>query len=396
MLWWLKISNFAPFFEILCKNLMRFLNKYLVVVGAMLLLVSCHQRQERVVTPYGSVLDSVTVTEEFDLDDIQTNGELIMATVSGPDTYYDYRGRQLGTQYLICLHFADSLGVRLRIDVCRDSAELKQRLQDGEADLVAWPTPGEIEVGAEKPELAEELALWYHPDRIAAAKKEEQDLLTVKKVRRRIFSPMLDKRGGIISHYDQFFIAYSRDIRWDWRLLAAQCYQESTFDPKAVSFAGAKGLMQIMPGTADHLGVSRSRLYEPEANIAAATKYIAKLQRTFADIGDHYERTNFVLASYNGGAHHIRDAMALAKRDGKNPHRWNEVAQYVLRLAQPRYYNDPIVKYGYMRGSETVDYVAKIRQRYAGYRGVKSPHMGFHVSKPRKADQRKKKYDLQN
>jgi membrane-bound lytic murein transglycosylase F len=375
---------------------MRFLNKYLVVVGAMLLLVSCHQRQERVVTPYGSVLDSVEVTEDFDLPDIQTNGELIMATVSGPETYYDYHGRQLGTQYLICQHFADLLGVRLRIDVCRDSAELRRRLDEGEADLVAWPTPGEIEVGAEKPELAEELALWYHPDRIAAAKKEEQDLLTVKKVRRRIFSPMLDKRGGIISHYDQYFIAYSRDIRWDWRLLAAQCYQESTFDPKAVSFAGAKGLMQIMPGTADHLGVSRSRLYEPEANIAAATKYIAELQRTFADIGDHYERTNFVLASYNGGAHHIRDAMALAKRDGKNNHRWGEVAPYVLKLAQPKYYNDPLVKYGYMRGSETVDYVSKIRQRFAGYQGVKSPHMGFHVSKPRKADQRKKKYDLQN
>ena len=396
MLWWLKISNFAPFFEILCKNLMRFLNKYLVVVGAMLLLVSCHQRQERVVTPYGSVLDSVEVTEDFDLPNIQTNGELIMATVSGPETYYDYHGRQLGTQYLICQHFADSLGVRLRIDVCRDSAELKRRLEEGEADLVAWPTPGQIEVGAEKPELAEELALWYHPDRVAAAKKEEQDLLTVKKVRRRIFSPMLDRRGGIISHYDQYFIAYSRDIRWDWRLLAAQCYQESTFDPKAVSFAGAKGLMQIMPGTADHLGVSRSRLYEPEANIAAATKYIAELQRTFADIGDHYERTNFVLASYNGGAHHIRDAMALAKRDGKNNHRWGEVAPYVLKLAQPKYYNDPLVKYGYMRGSETVDYVSKIRQRFAGYQGVKSPHMGFHVSKPRKADQRKKKYDLQN
>lgn len=375
---------------------MRFLNKYLVVVGTMLFLVSCHQRQERVVTPYGSVLDSVEVTEDFDLPDIQTNGELIMATVSGPETYYDYHGRQLGTQYLICQHFADSLGVRLRIDVCRDSVELRRRLDEGEADLVAWTTPGQFEVGAEKPELAEELALWYHPDRIVAAKKEEQDLLTVKKVRRRIFSPMLDKRGGIISHYDQYFIAYSRDIRWDWRLLAAQCYQESTFDPKAVSFAGAKGLMQIMPGTADHLGVSRSRLYEPEANIAAATKYIAELQRTFADIGDHYERTNFVLASYNGGAHHIRDAMALAKRDGKNNHRWGEVAPYVLKLAQPKYYNDPLVKYGYMRGSETVDYVSKIRQRFAGYQGVKSPHMGFHVSKPRKADQRKKKYDLQN
>ena len=389
-----KLVTLHRFSRFLYSILMRFVNKYTTAVGAVLLLLSCQQRQERVVTPYGSVLDSVAVTEDFDLDDIQTNGELIVATVSGPDTYYDYRGKQLGTQYLICQHFADSLGVRLRIDVCRDSAELKRRLQDGEVDLVAWPTPGEIEVGSDKPELAEELAVWYHPDRIAAAKKEEQELLTVRKVRRRIFSPMLDKRGGIISHYDQYFITYSRDIRWDWRLLAAQCYQESTFDPKAVSFAGAKGLMQIMPGTADHLGVSRSRLYEPEVNIAAATKYIAQLQRTFADIGDHYERTNFVLASYNGGSHHIRDAMALAKRDGKNPRRWSEVSPYVLRLAQPRYYNDPLVKYGYMRGSETVDYVAKIRQRYAGYQGVKSPHMGFHPSQPRKAEQRKKKYDI--
>ena len=109
-------------------------------------------------TPYGSVLDSVEVTEDFDLPDIQTNGELIVATTSGPDTYYDYRGKQLGTQYLICQHFADSLGVRLRIDVCRDSAELRRRLEEGEADLVAWATPGQFEVGAEKPELAEELA----------------------------------------------------------------------------------------------------------------------------------------------------------------------------------------------------------------------------------------------
>ena len=206
--------------------------------------------------------------------------------------------------------------------------------------------------------------------------------------------PALDKKGGIISHYDHLFMTYSRDIRWDWRLMAAQCYQESTFDPKAVSFAGAKGLMQIMPGTADHLGLARDKLYDPESNIRAAAKYIAELQQTFSDIRDHYERTNFVLASYNGGSHHIRDAMALAKRDGKNPHRWADVSAYVLKLANPRYYNDPIVKNGYMRGSETVDYVAKIRQRHAGYQGVKSPHIGFHPSQPRKADKRKNKYDI--
>ena len=367
---------------------------FLLLLGVFVFLVSCTQKQERVVTPYGSVLDSVTVTEEFDLTDIQTSGELIIATLSGPDTYYDYHGKSLGTQYLICQRFADSLGVRLRVEVCRDSAELVNKQQEGDIDLIAYPTPGHIEAGNDKSELAEELKTWYRPALIAEAKKMETELLTVRKVRRRVFAPMLDKKGGIVSHYDHLFMTYSRDIRWDWRLMAAQCYQESTFDPRAVSFAGAKGLMQIMPGTADHLGLSRDKLYDPESNIRAAAKYIAELQQKFSDIRDHYERTNFVLASYNGGAHHIRDAMALAQRDGRNPHRWADVSAYVLKLAQPRYYHDPLVKYGYMRGSETVDYVSKIRQRHAGYQGVKSPHMGFHPSQPRKADKRKNKYDL--
>ena len=373
---------------------MRFLNKYALMGALLALLLSCTQKQERIVTPYGSVLDSVNVSEDFDLAEIQTNGELIMATLNGPETYYDYHGKSLGTQYLICQQFADSLGVRLRVDVCRDSAELVQKLRSGDVDLVAWAKPGQIDADPEKTDLVEALRQWNRPSRVDAARQEETALLTVKKVRRRIFSPMLDKNKGIISNYDGYFQQYSRDIRWDWRLMAAQCYQESTFDPKAVSFAGAKGLMQIMPGTADHLGVARDKLYDPETNIAAAAKLIKELQQAFSDIRDHYERTNFVLASYNGGSHHIRDAMALARRDGKNASRWAEVAPYVLKLATAQYYNDPIVKYGYMRGSETVDYVEKIRSRHASYQGVRSPHVGFHPSQPRKADKRKNKFDI--
>ena len=370
--------------------------KYVGFGAILLSLESCFEKKHEVmVAPWGVVEDSIPATDEFDLHDIQTSGELIMATVSGPQTYYEYHGKYLGTQFLICQRFADSLGVRLRVEVYRDSLELLKRQAEGEVDIVAWPTPGHLDADTAKSDLAKELQGWYHPGLIAAVQKEENDLLTVRKVSRRIFSPMLDAKGGVISHYDQYFMAYARDIRWDWRLLAAQCYQESTFDPRAVSFAGAKGLMQIMPGTSDHLGVSRSKLYEPEANIQAAVKYIGQLQNTFRDIRDNYERTNFVLASYNGGAHHIRDAMNLAKRDGKNPHRWSDVAPYVLKLSQPQYYNDPIVKYGYMRGSETVDYVQRIRQRHAGYQGVKTPHMGFHgTGTPRKADKRKNKYDI--
>lgn len=347
-------------------------------------------------TPYGSVLDSVDISEDFDLEEIQTSGELIMATLTGPQTYYDYHGKSMGTQYFICQRFADSLGVHLRVEVCRDSLELSERLKSGEIDLVAWATPGQISVDENKPELVEEMKRWYRPSRIEEARNEEHTLLTVKKVRRRIFSPMLDKKGGIISHYDHLFMTYSRDIRWDWRLLAAQCYQESTFDPKARSWAGACGLMQIMPGTADHLGLSRANIYDPEQNIAAAVRYLAELERNFSDIREHSERTKFVLAAYNGGHFHIRDAMALARKNGRNANSWREVEPFVLGLSQPQYYNDPVVKNGYMRGSETVDYVRKIHERWNGYRGVKTVRaISGPQGIPQKAKhERKKKYQI--
>ena len=372
----------------------QILNKYAVFL-AVLLLVSCtEKKQERIVTPWGEVLDSIETSEGFDLHEIQHSGQMILATISGPQTYYDYHGKQLGTQYLLVQRLADRLGVGVRVDVCRDSLELISKLSECQADIIAWPTPGNLEVSPDKPLLAAELKGWYKPEMIEEVKKEETTLLTTQRVKRHVFSPMLDKKGGIISHYDKLFMQYSQPIRWDWRLMAAQCYQESTFDPKAVSFAGAKGLMQIMPGTADLLGLPRDKMYDPEQNIAAAAKYLGQLEGKLSDIHDRMERTNFVLASYNGGIHHIRDAMALAQRDGKNPHRWRDVSEYVLKLATPKYYNDPIVKHGYMRGSETVDYVAKIRQRHQGYMGVKTPHLGFHPSQPRKADKRKNKYDI--
>ena len=191
-----------------------------------------------------------------------------ISTISGPQTYYDYHGRQLGTQYLLVQRLADKIGVGIRVEICRDSTELAAKFAEGEVDIVAWPTPGAIDVNPESPLLAKE---W------------ETSLLTTQRVKRHVFSPMLDKKGGVISHYDKLFMQYSQPIRWDWRLMAAQCYQESTFDPKAVSFAGAKGLMQIMPGTADVLGLPRDKMYDPEQNIAAAAKYLGQLEGKFGD-----------------------------------------------------------------------------------------------------------------
>ena len=386
----------------MCKKMRTFvaqMSKYsLLLLSVLLLATACRQKKEEpVTTPWGTVLqDSVEVSEDFDLKQIQGAGELIMATVSGPQTCYDYRGRQLGLQYLLCQRLATRLGVSLRVDLCRDSAEIAEKLSSGDIDIAAWPTPGKLEVNKDKPLLAKELKTWYRDSILAEVRKDEAFILSSRGIRRRVFSPMLDRHGGIISHYDGYFIQYARSIRWDWRLLAAQCYQESTFDPKATSWAGAKGLMQIMPGTADHLGLARGDMYNPERNIEAAVRYLGELEHTFSDIPSRQERTKFVLAAYNGGHFHIRDAMALAQKNGRDARRWTDVEPYVLKLSQPQYYNDPVVKYGYMRGSETVDYVQKIHERWNGYRGIKSIRAGFHQSNtPQKAKrERKKKFQV--
>ena len=370
------------------------------LIFILILLCSCGQKkQETVVTPWGEIADTIPTDDSFDLDEIQRNGELIALTLTGPETYYDYRGKHLGAQYLLAQKFADKLGVSLRMEVCRDSAEMLQRLEDGEADLICYPMTkkglGWL-VGDDKEDLEDELKAWYKPGMLAEVKKEEEFLLSNRAVRRRVFAPMLNRAGGVISHYDGFFQRYASTLRWDWRLLAAQCYQESTFDPKARSWAGACGLMQIMPGTADHLGLSRANIYDPEQNIAAAVRYLAELERNFSDIREHSERTKFVLAAYNGGHFHIRDAMALARKNGRNANSWREVESFVLGLSQPQYYNDPVVKNGYMRGSETVDYVRKIHERWNGYRGVKTVRaISGPQGIPQKAKhERKKKYQI--
>lgn len=369
-----------------------------IMLGASLCYILCvaassctGKKSERVVAPWGEVVaDTVTDDGLFSVDDIVSNGEMIVLTMSGPDTYFDYHGHGVGTQYLLCEKFAQKLGVSLRVELCKDTAEMVDRLEKGEADMIMYMLPKtkkfssrllfcgagvdsqntQWAVGKGSTELASLIDKWYSPSMMEQVKKEERFLFSARSVRRHVYAPFLDRKGGVISRYDHLFRRYAPMARWDWRLLAAQSYQESCFDPNARSWAGACGLMQIMPSTADHLGLPRSEMTNPEKSVEAAVRLLAELSGHFRDIPSAEERRCFVLASYNGGANHIRDAMALASKFGGNPRRWSHVAPYVLKLQQPQYYNDPVVRYGYMRGSETVDYVDRIRQRYAQYRGT--------------------------
>lgn len=362
---------------------------YYYIFLVCLFFYSCKEKKEQITTPWGTTLgeDSTSITSTHTMNDIVRNGELIMLTMSGPENYYDYRGKGMGTQYLLCERFARQLGVAIRVEVCKDTTEMIEKLRNGDADIIAYQLPQNNKeliycgvkdnkdktqwaVSNTNASLADALNDWYNPRMLIDVKREEQYIFSSQSVKRHIYAPILNRSGGVISHYDKYFQMYAPLARWDWRLMAAQCYQESAFDPQARSWAGAAGLMQIMPGTAKHIGLPLAQIHEPGPNIAAAARYIRELDGYFTDISDHNERINFVLASYNGGQRHIRDAMNLTRKHGMNPHRWADVSHFVQRLSSPQYYNDPLVKYGYMRGSETVDYVARIRNRWIQYGGV--------------------------
>jgi len=353
---------------------------------------ACGKRKsEQIVAPWGEIKELPTDSGSFSLSDVETSGELIFLTVSGPQTYYEYRGTRLGSQYIIAERFAQHLGVSLRIEICKDSMEAAKRLVEGGGDVMAVNPPDTLH--ANEPTLVEALRRWYHPTMLIEAQREEKTLIAEsRRVKRRVFSPFLNRSAGTISKYDALFRKYAPIARWDWRLMAAQCYQESCFDPQARSWAGACGLMQIMPSTAARLGLPQAQIYEPEANISAAARYLQQLMQAFGDIPNVIERQSFVLAAYNGGAGHVRDAMALTKKHGGDPKTWRSVSHYLSLLNNPQYYNDPVVRNGYMRSEETIDYVERIRQRYSQYGGVPmrgSSSKGSSPLTPRKA---KRKY----
>ncbi|MEM7181659.1 MAG: transporter substrate-binding domain-containing protein [Spirochaetota bacterium] len=169
-----------------------------------------------------------------------------------------------------------------------------------------------------------------------------------------------------ISPFDGIIKNKAKSIGWDWRLIAAIIYQESRFNPRARSWAGALGLMQLMPSTGRRLGVRN--FMDPYQNISAGVRHLKWLDGHWKKIKNRNERLKFVLASYNAGQGHVYDARRLAVYFGKNPNIWNgNVAPFILKLANPQYYNNYGVKYGYCRGEEPYNYVRKIVQKYRQY-----------------------------
>ncbi len=173
------------------------------------------------------------------------------------------------------------------------------------------------------------------------------------------------KQTGHFSPYDSLVAKYAQMYGFETNLLISQMYQESRFNTNAKSFAGARGLFQVMPATAKQLGLPS--VYHPETGIHAGAKYLKWVQERMS----YYtikpdQRIWFALAAYNAGAGHVADAIRLAKTKGWRTDTWfNHVEKAMLLLSQQKYARK--ARYGFVRGREPVTYVRRIKRRYHAY-----------------------------
>jgi membrane-bound lytic murein transglycosylase F len=232
------------------------------------------------------------------------------------------------------------------------------------AQQVAWATR------KNSPQLVEAVNQW-----LAGVKKEATFMVIYNRYFKsprtslvRMQSDYSSMGGNMLSPFDSLIRKGANTLGWDWRLLAALIYQESRFLPRGESWAGARGLMQLMPRTANEFGAFD--LDDPRQSIKAGVGYLKFLDNYWQKkITDRNERLKFILASYNVGLSHVVDARKLAEKYGKDPGIWyDNVEFYLSRKSEPEFFRDPIVTAGYCKCEEPINYVRDILDRYEEYK----------------------------
>ena len=238
------------------------------------------------------------------------------------------------------------------------------------ATYVSFPQRIAWAVRKNAPELLDSINVWIDqmrktPDYYVIYNKYYQNREAYKN---RIKSDYFLSVGGKISQFDDLIKKYATELNWDWRMLASLIYQESRFNTDVSSWAGARGLMQVMPQTASMYGVED--LEDPVQSLKAGVSYLDYLDKFWLNmVPDSSERVKFVMASYNIGPGHIIDARNLAEKYGADPLVWSgNVEKYLLKKSNEKFYNDKIVKSGFAKGTETVRYVKEVLARYNHYK----------------------------
>ena len=170
----------------------------------------------------------------------------------------------------------------------------------------------------------------------------------------RAFHNRIDTR---LPRYENLFKKAAKRNDIPWKLLAAQSYQESQWNPKAKSPTGVRGMMMLTKKTAESLGIS-NRL-NPSASISGGARYLKRLEKVVPDNIIDKDKILYSLAAYNVGMGHMEDAEFLAEKLGYNNNTWEGLKKVLPLLSNKKYYKK--LKYGYARGTEPVRYINRIQ-----------------------------------
>ena len=229
---------------------------------------------------------------------------------------------------------------------------------------ISFPQKSAWGVSPKSEWLADSINTWIHQEQPSRIQGELLKQYFEKSKRQPM--QMIDFSKGYMSKFDALFKEYSRSINWDWRLLSSMGFAESRYDSTQVSWAGARGIMQLMPATARAMGLPAEKITHNRDNIAAAARIIKSLDKQFSPmVKDPEERRKFIIAAYNSGPAHILDAIALARKHGMDPQQWFGSEEEAMMLkSKPEYYSDPVCRYGYFNGRQTYEYVHRVLDTY--------------------------------
>ncbi len=322
------------------------------------------------------------LTEKEEDDDIihPFVGKTINCVINTSNDMYSHTGLKAGFNYELLKLFGEDHDCPITIRVARDEENFIDSLACGAIDILVMEVADSLEnFGIRKSRNVDDYCAWYLAE---DATEELQDVnlwicsfistKAYKDLDSRFYveyDPRSRVRRGItsrkISPYDDLIKEYSRVLNWDWRLLAAQIYCESRFSINSISFRGATGLMQIIPSTANYYGVTD--LVDPEQNLIAGTKHLARLQKAFdGETFSPEERVNFTLAAYNAGEARIADCRYFAAKMDVDTTKWEEIVKIIPDMRKYTIYaaDSTVVRESRFRGTETISYVDTVLDIY--------------------------------
>ena len=275
----------------------------------------------------------------------------------------------IGYHYHLVQRFAEAGGQRAKIRLTGPDRSFLDSLRAGAIDLVVVPWQDSLAVDSLLVSApVDSLSAWLMRPGCEEEMRELNAWITSwqgSESHAAVRSSFLDRYSAFssgpraqISPYDSLIRVHADSLGWDWHLLAAVIYQESRFHIEAVSPRGAAGLMQMMPRTAAHYGVTDP--LDPEMNIAAGAQLLGNLIRRYYKVGDNMtERYKYALAAYNAGNGRIDDCIAVARHLGVDTGYWINIVNHVLPVMaqEEAVAQTGAARLGPFKGIETTFYV---------------------------------------